>query len=153
MKKRLVKKNVKKVIAKTMNKNIVVNFDNDFQYEPETRKISISTTIKNADFSDLENLVKKLGYNGNAKITTIAFLHELGHYFTYESFTKEQDDYDTKVRAILEKAFESKNEKIVNKAMRVYYNLPQEIVATQFAVEYATKFPKETKMLEKALDI
>lgn len=151
MKKRLVKKNVKKVIAKTMNKNVVVGFDTDFQYEPETKKVYIATEL--GDFSDLENLVKKLGYKGNAKITTIAFLHELGHYFTYESFTKEQDTYDTKVRAILEKAFESKNEKIVNKAMRVYYNLPQEIVATQFAVEFATKFPKETKMFEKALDI
>lgn len=151
MKKRVVKKNVKNFINKNLNVNVIINFDNDFQFDPETRKISIATELGN--FEDLERLVKKLGYNGNAKITTLALLHELGHYFTYDTFTKEQDNYDNKVRELLNKAFESKNKKIVDKAMICYYNLPQEIKATQFAVEYATRFPKETKMLEKALDI
>lgn len=133
MKIRKVKKEIKKYLLENNLTDIRIRFENDFSFEPTENVISIAT--EKGSFKNLIDLTKKLGYNGNEPIRKIAFLHELGHYFTYQNFTEQQENYDKVVREHLYKAMESDNEKIVEKALKCYYNLPQEIEATRFGLK------------------
>lgn len=133
MKIRKTKKMIKKYLNEKSIYDLKIRFAPDYSYDEIENVITIGT--EKGSYKDLIALTKRLGYKGNEPIKKIAFLHELGHYFTYKNFNEKQEQYDKVVREHLYKAMENKNEKIVEKAIKVYYNLPQEIEATRFGLE------------------
>lgn len=60
-----------------------------------------------------------------------SLLHEVGHHYTLENLTEEDLKYESFCREIL--SCSDNTPKEVNKA---YFNLPAEILATQWALEY-----------------
>lgn len=155
MNKKLVKKCVGKWLENEKLNDIKLGFADDFQFDGDGSNNDHIYICKsyNYDFSMLEKLVKELGYKGNANIITIAFLHELGHHFTINEFDTLEDESDNEQRTLLYDWIDSDNETLVNIGLELYYRLPQEKRATEWAIEFATKHPIKTKRLEKALDI
>lgn len=60
-----------------------------------------------------------------------SLLHEVGHHFTLKELTAEDMEYETFCRQILKCSEDSAQE--VNEA---YFNLPAEILATRWALEF-----------------
>lgn len=155
MNKRLVKKCVSKWLANENLNDIELGFADDFQFDGDGSKndhIDICEGY-NYDFSMLEKLIKELGYKGNANVITIAFLHELGHHFTIKEFDELERESDNEQRKLLYTWIDGDDETMTDIGLELYYRLPQEIRATQWAINFATKHPIKTKRLEKALDI
>lgn len=154
MNKKVIKKNVKQWLKDTKQGDLAIGFskDGDFCYDNEPKdKIEIgdlfSTLEQNKEFL---SLCRRLGIKQHYKIGTLCFLHELGHYKTHGDFNEEQEKYDKETREDLYEMIN--NEATESLGIYLYYRLlDQEIEATRWAVEFANKYPNQTKKLELAL--
>lgn len=77
-------------------------------------------------------IAKKFGVEMNIDTYFLfSLLHEVGHHYTLKDLTEEDLKYETFCREVLNCSDDSPEE--VNE---VYFNLPAEILATQWALEY-----------------
>ena len=77
----------------------------------------------------------------------ISLLHERGHHITDDSIDDVIYEFCKTEKERIETAMENATEEEAKKLEWQYFNLPDEIMATQWAVNYAKKHPKKIKKM------
>ena len=85
----------------------------------------------------------------------LSLFHEIGHHYTYDEATESDIIYDfcqaEKNRIENEMQF-VKSEKDAKRLEYQYFNLPDEIIATQWAVDYMQNNKEEVKAMWKRIE-
>ena len=131
-------------IVRPFGINGMVNGE-DFQWRPD-RNI-IEYTLAEFDYRQewlREFILLTFDYEVENDFM-ITLFHEIGHSKTYNNLTKEEDDYCNEVKAKIY-AIANDEDAIVTvdeeKAYQFeYWNLPDEYLATQWAIEYIKENP------------
>lgn len=107
----------------------------DFEYYHSTREIGY-TLFENESTSKalIEFLRKNYSYIPKCSLFTFSLLHELGHYLTIDTFTKEEiNNYYKEIKTYVIEEYDSKEE-IKRKQMR-YAATPIEKAASDVAID------------------
>lgn len=117
-------------------------------YETATNKINIDLT-DNEDFGFMRHLKETHKYKNADKISIIVWsiLHEIGHYETEDEIEWEDDFND---RAVL--ALTGENVKYNTKVQDMYFNLPSEFAATEWAIDWVKNNFKIAKEISKLVE-
>ena len=133
--------------------NISAYRDKEFAYlyKDSQEKISVGDGIPYISFQDLYKIVENsLEYSTDS--STLCFLHELGHYSTWEEFGILDELFDRAVRKIIGSIDRLlPNLKVYSITEKIYHRLPQEKRATMWAVDYINNNRKETEKLQEIL--
>ena len=121
---------------------------NSYAYYFDEEKVTFSLTVDIADKWFSEFVEERFGYKVKLPFI-ISLLHEVGHHKTddeigdmiYEFCSNEKDRIETTMAADGISLEEQK------KLEWEYFNLPDEIMATQWAVNYAKKHPRKVKKM------
>ena len=121
--------------AKSIDDEIEIEFDNDWQCDIETKTIYIPL-IESEEESErfINNFKKEWCKDRNiVKLSfspvTMSFLHEIGHTQT------EQGDIISKILRKISN-FLCKHKITKELSYKIYYNIPEEKRATQWAIEF-----------------
>lgn len=121
--------------AKSIDDEIETEFDNDWQCDTEEKIIYIPLIESEEECEKFINNFKKQWQQKNKKEKlfftpqTISFLHEVGH-----TQTKQGDIISKILRKISN--FLCKHKATKKISYKIYYNIPEEKRATQWAVEF-----------------
>lgn len=152
MNKKVIKQNVKNWLRTQKLGDLRIGFRNDFEFDGDgSDNDYIYIAHEDGDYSRFLKLCKELGYSGDLNVKTLCFLHELGHHFTCGDFDDLEEESDQMWRKELYKMLKSGDELKEEIALILYYRMPQEIAATEWAIEFATEHPIKARRLEKAL--
>lgn len=78
----------------------------------------------------------------------ISLLHEIGHYYTYDNLSDKMYYKTRKQKNKIEKRLQKiKNEEEEKELHFKYFGLYDEIIATQWAVDFAKKHPKKIRKM------
>lgn len=142
---------MKEVLAPFGIEKAVLN--GDWAYYGDENKLTYSIvegTLEDIWFNEF--VKERFGYKvKNTFMITV--LHELGHHFTLENVYENDCVYDFCMREKERIEKEMKKAKTKKEAKKIefqYFNLPDEIMATEWAVNYARENKKELEeMWEK----
>lgn len=121
--------------AKSIDDEIEVEFDNDWQCDTETKTIYIPLIESEEESERFINNFKKEWCKDRNIIklffspVTMSFLHEIGH-----TQTKQGDIISKILRKISN--FLCKHKTTKELSYKIYYNIPEEKRATQWAIEF-----------------
>lgn len=113
----------------------------DFAYCDSEEKIYMGLFIVDGVEGVWKKQLEKWGCKNYYGVFTTCFLHELGHYHTLYYFNNTEMFFDKFLKRLLNL--------IPNLSFRnyLYFNLPVEKVATQWAIDYMNEHPIITKRL------
>lgn len=129
----------------------VCNSD-EFFYQFSDESIGYKITVDDSD--DLFDLFLKERFNYEVKYDfVLSLLHEIGHHKTEEDIDGCVYDFciseKERIKAEIE---EETRADVIKKLQFEYFNLPDEIMATQWAVKYAKEHPKKIKKMWKNIE-
>ena len=110
---------------------VKVGFGSDFSYYLAKSYIQYSLMVPSNTTEDFERVLADLGCKIKVDQFYSSFLHELGHHETYELLEDDEIDFSESEKNRIRATMESDHE--VN---MTYYYLPDEIIATQWAVDF-----------------
>lgn len=116
-----------------------------FEYDWVQEKIYCGALPEN-DFNAWNELMVELGLNVKISNEAMAFLHELGHFITYDDFLDDEFDDTDLIKGMLGIA------PITKASYEIYYHLPVEIAATEWAVNYINSNPEEAVILDSCFE-
>lgn len=109
------------------------DFDSDFSYDPEDEKIYFSITIsERAERLYKEYVKTKFNFN-IPNIFIMCLLHEVGHFYTLNTFSKMKIETDHQAKELIETALEMDDS---DEIYSLYFDLSIEKIATAWAVDY-----------------
>lgn len=121
-----------------------------YLYKNDGEYVSVGDGIPYTSFKDFEKIVEtKLDYDTDT--STLCFLHELGHYSTWEQFGFIDELLDIAIRKVLEK-IDTLFPRLYGFTEKIYHRLPQEYKATMWAVDFINNNRQATMELEKILN-
>ena len=90
-------------------------------------------------------------FNYDCKFPFVLFLlHEVGHSKANENIQEDILDFCLAEKERIDKELaETEDKKIAKELHNQYFNLPDEIMATQWAINYAKKHPKKVRKMWK----
>ena len=114
---------------------LIFNDNDDGYYEYETDIINIDAFPKD-DMGFLRHLeeVHKCKFAKDFPFVLWTLLHELGHYFTLDDIDTDEDLFTRVLCSIVSKSVADE----VPNVQDLYYNIPSEWVATEWAIEFIT---------------
>ena len=115
--------------------DVSVRHDTEFAFWLNKNVVTYSFLVSDFHDKTFIKVFKKQGLNYDCDVFILSFFHELGHYETedewserqFEKFMKQKEDLDADKKADLWK----------------YYYIPDEIRATQWAVDYINENAEE----------
>lgn len=112
---------------------LIFNDEDDGYYEYEMDIINIDVSPKN-DGGFLRHLrkVHKCEYTDDFPLVLWTLLHELGHYFTLDDIDTDEDLATRVLCSIVSSEVADRHEEVQD----LYYNIPSEWVATEWAIDY-----------------
>lgn len=122
---------------------------NEFSYDFVDE--SVSYKIWEDEMGDKwfnEFVAERFNYDAQKYSFIISLLHEIGHHNTDDDIGESVRDFCEKEKIRIATAYE--NETDYNKKRQLqfqYFNLPDEIMATAWAIDYATAHPKKIKKM------
>ena len=124
----------------------------NFEYNFENNVITFCPTVDSiADRHFTEFIAERFGYKKDYPFA-LSLLHEVGHSKNNEEIVDNIYAFcigeKFKIQKALNKTADDDNERIKELDYR-YFNLPDEIMATAWAVNYAGKHPKQVKKIEQ----
>lgn len=155
MSKKDKKKLNKKVTAfvHLFDDDVIARLGEDFEYNFEKERVQFPLEITDRHDEQFKIFIKKVFGYDVPNTYMMSLLHELGHHFTGDRFTEEDEEI-----------YLEKNEDIHGRLLEPscgdqpyfdYYALPQEMAATAWAVEVYRNnekaIQKEWKKIKKAL--
>lgn len=144
---------------KKLNKNISKIFKefgvsdikggDDYAYYFDRQKITFRITITEADALFTQFVKERFDYEDNYPFI-LSILHEIGHGITAEDVDGFVYDWCQQEKDRIEQEIKTATGDRWNELQYEYFNLPDEIGATAWAVDYAKAHPKKVrKMWEK----
>ena len=121
-------------------------------YFPPTEKIEFKLTENEIEDIWFEEFVKeRFGYETNYPFI-LSLMHEVGHHQTIDEINGNFYLFCLQEKDRIENEMENtENEAEAKKLEWQYFNLPDEIMATQWAVNYMRNNPKEIKKMWKKI--
>lgn len=117
----------------------------DFSYFYGDSSIWYSLAVADRPGRLYMDFVKSLAPDIKCDIFLISFLHELGHHETLDLISHEDEIYSQDMKDFINETIEkNRNDDDVYAAMNsLYFNLPDEIIATQWAIKYIRAHEQE----------
>ena len=114
------------------------DFDSDFFYDPDEEKIYFSIIYSERSDELFKKYVEKKFDFKIPSLFMISLLHEVGHFYTLNTFSKMEIVKDHLAKNIIEKKLKriNPNTEKYNKIYSKYFDLKTERVATAWAVWY-----------------
>ena len=115
--------------------------DTDFAYDPTIDTVFWSVVVSEENDKAFKEFFKKLGCNVETDVFVYSIFHEIGHSQTLEILSDMDYNYSQDRKA---------DPNISNEE---YFNLPDEIIASQWAVEYINNNIDEVKTFWSGLQV
>ena len=140
-------KKIEKIINTFIHENIdeelVVKKGVDFDYYYGSDVITYTLTEnKRMDKLFMDFSIEE-GLTVNCSVFLLSLFHEIGHYMTFDDLEEEDFAYSCDVKALLGTTDDD---------VKIYFRLPIEIAATEWAINYINEHPTEISTLEKAIN-
>ena len=132
---------------KYFDADIKVCFSNEFSYSYLKDIITYTLAIFDTNAKSFREFWLRNGYLYNDDIFILSFFHELGHYMTGDELTEEEEN-----TSIWVKQYISTREEITDELRELYYNLPDEKLATCWAIDYVNTHRNEITELWKEIE-
>lgn len=115
----------------------------EYSYFPNNDKIEFKITEDEIGDQLFIDFIKDY-FNYDVQYSfIISLLHEVGHFYTYNELEEDVQDFCTDEKEKIDKAMENaETYEEVKELMYKYFTLPDEIVATEWAVNFAENNPK-----------
>lgn len=124
-----------------------VSLSNEYSYifESESVTFKVTETIEDKWFMDF--IKERFDYETENFI--ISLLHEIGHHKANDEIEGDIYNFCTNEKERITKELENENitDERVKELEFQYFNLPDEIMATQWAVTYAKEHPQEIEQM------
>ena len=149
----------KKKLNKTISAQLApfgiskARLSNTFAYHFDNCKVDFKITfgIEDAYFSEF--IKERFGYDDNGNEFIISLLHEVGHHKANEEIEGLLLDFCESEKNRIETTMQTTTiEEEIKKLEWEYFNLPDEIMATAWAVKYAKVHPLEVQILTKIVE-
>ena len=115
-------------------------------YPDERQRVYYSPIIVNECEASFKEMFRQLGLKEEIGIFTLSLLHEIGHCMTEEFLTKEEYDYSWEIKHELEEG-----EDVTDEKRFIYYALPDEHLASMWALEYINSHLKEVRHFDNLM--
>lgn len=120
---------------------------NEYSYLPATYGITYGIELPTEYQWLIEFIEKRFDYVCSNPFVLL-FLHELGHHNTIASISYGVQQFcDNEKIRISEEMENTKSKKRMKALEFQYFNLPDEIMATAWAVDYARKHPRKIELM------
>lgn len=150
------KKLNKKVTAfvKLFDDSVIAKLGDEFEYSFEKERVQFPLEVTDRHDEEFKIFIKKIFGYDVPNVFMMSLLRELGHHFTGDRFTEEDEEiYTAKNEEISQQLL---NEENGEQPYFDYYALPQEMAATAWAVEVYRNnekaIKKEWEKIKKALE-
>lgn len=124
-----------------VNKECTIQYGNCFAYHPQEKTITFSLGADDAEDCHewKEFLAKKFNFSlTKENIFTLSILHELGHHFTIELFSDDEWNFQATEEYL-------RNINDYHERSQAYFNMPIELLATQFAIDIYRNHPRKMR--------
>ena len=114
----------------------------DFSAFLDRREIEYSVFTAGMGDKFFNKFVTGLAPNIKADIFLTSLFHEVGHIYTQYNLSESEWDYGWDEKADIENILndQSIDEKVIEEQHMRYFNLPEEIAATRWAITYMEKY-------------
>ena len=115
----------------------------EYAYHFDTEKVTYKIT--DGDIEDIwfaEFIEERFGYHVTNSFI-ISLLHEIGHHKANDAITDDVYDFCLSEKERIAEEMLTADDEYSKKLEWQYFNLPDEIMATQWAVNYAINHPKK----------
>jgi len=134
-----------KPLAKFGISEVSLSDEYSYIFESESITFKVTETIEDKWFMDFV----KERFNYETEYFIMSLLHEIGHHKANDEIEGDIYNFCTNEKERITRELENKN--ITAKRARElefqYFNLPDEIMATQWAVTYAKEHPQEIEQM------
>lgn len=126
----------------------------DYAYYYQSEMVTYRLTLHDCDEAYSDFIYERFGYE-DTDVFIISLLHEVGHHMTDDDITQNVYDFCIKEKERIAEEIQHAHGADWTKLQYEYFQLPDEIMATAWAIDYAKKHPKKVRKMwkkcEKAL--
>lgn len=123
------------------------DFDSDFFFDPEEDRVYFSIVLAERADRLYKQYIKQTFHIDINNIFMISLLHEVGHFYTLFTFSDDRIKADHAMKNLIEEALSMDDS---DETYSLYFNLPIEKAATEWAVKYYTANQKRCDDFYKA---
>lgn len=117
--------------------------DEEFSWDKEEDIININMGEEPNNFGAWDEFMEELGLNFSFSEKVMAFIHELGHHVTFNTFSEEEQSAYVLLLYFIQNRESSKEN------CMAYYHLDIEYAASAWAVEYVNSHYEDIMELEE----
>lgn len=114
--------------------------DFSYWYESEDVHYKLTVTVEDEWFMDF--IEETFGYKAQYPFI-MSLLHEIGHHYTIDEVEDEDETYSEDEKERISEEMQTANAEQTKVLEWEYFNLPDEIIATEWAVAYAIEHTAE----------
>jgi len=133
------------VLQKYLEENgfdAVVECDSDFNYYNSSSTITYALIVAKDSAEWIKEFAISRGLKYDCGDFFLPFFHELGHHETMFLLEDEEEDYSNSIK---------KNLSSTKKDYFIYFNLPDEVMATDWAIDYINNNKDKLQILANEL--
>ena len=135
-------KQIQNLFNETVGINLPITLGSDFFYYPNKQKINFSIAISEQSDRCFKAFLKNFfnfGIFSSEDLFCVSLLHEIGHYFTYDNI--DENTYNESKGMTQEILELLQNDPTNDEIYSCYFELPIEIVATTWAINWIAENP------------
>lgn len=114
----------------------------DFSYWYESEDVHYKLTVTVEDEWFMEFIAETFGYKAQYPFL-MSLLHEVGHHFTIDDIEEEDEVFSEDEKTRISEEMQTADVERTKALEWEYFNLPDEIAATEWAVAYAVEHTAE----------
>jgi len=148
--KRKLNKAITAEVAQFGIKSAKLSDEYAYYYDDETMTYKLGYEVEDEWFNEF--LAERFGYKcrGTAESFVLSILHEIGHHKANDEIEGALLDFCTAEKERIDEEMQDADEEYSKVLEWQYFNLPDEIMASQWAVNYAKEHPRKVKkMMER----
>lgn len=139
-------KQMTKIINKCCGLNITATLTSNFWMSEKNQLLSYSLVPDKCDKDFCDYVNKTFGCNfqpNTIELFELSILHEVGHFKTFKCFSDDAKAYNQLCKWFIDKI------PFYHLSNKLYFNLPLERMATEWAINFIRKCPNRMKYLER----
>jgi hypothetical protein len=120
--------------------DLTAELGSDFCYYSRINTIHYALAVVDRAGENFKEFANSLKPNMQVPIFLLSLLHEIGHHETWEVLTDEEISYSTEIKNLIQE------EQVFTKETDfIYFNLPDERIATEWALKYIEDNTREIR--------